>query len=74
MSLKIDPEFEQALETAVNGAISDAMEPLIEEAAEKLKAQVRAKVANLAIELLSNYSLERHGDNLLITVNQKATR
>ena len=61
------PELERLLVKEVERAV----DAIADEAAEKLRSQIKAKTGQFAAALFSEFSMERQGMNLVITVKIK---
>jgi hypothetical protein len=61
------PELERVLQQAIHEEVNKAAD----EAADKIRAAIRERLGNFALNMLREYAVERHGSNLIITVKMK---
>lgn len=66
-STNLIPELHRVLEMAIHEEVSKAAD----EAADKIRAAIRERLGNFALQMLSEYSVMRHGNDLIITVKIK---
>lgn len=61
------PELERVLQVAIAEEVNKAAD----EAADKIRAAIRDRLGNFALQMLSEYSVMRRGNDLIITVKIK---
>ena len=61
------PELRRVLEMAIYEEINKAAD----EAADKIREAIRERLGNFALQMLSEYSVMRRGNDLIITVRIK---
>ena len=63
--------FDDLIRNAFSIAIKQAQERIIEEAIQKLRQKLRNDFGNLGVILTKIYSMERQGQNLIITIHDR---
>jgi len=61
------PELERVLQLAIHEEVNKAAD----EAADKIRAAIRERLGNFALQMLGEYSVLRRGTDLIITVKIK---
>ena len=61
------PELERVLQQAIHEEVNKAAD----EAADKIRAAIRERLGNFALQMLGEYSVLRRGTDLIITVKIK---
>lgn len=60
--------FEKQVKAIIEAEINRAAEPIIKQALEDIEKRMRERVAAAAVHIARQYSMQRHGDDLMITV------
>lgn len=66
--MSTEAQIRQAVENVLAEEVKSIGEKIIEQAAAQVQAAIRERVAQVALNVMSHYSVERNGNVLLIRV------